>query len=182
MGWGGGPRMGFGTEPSHWPTPHRTEAGWRLLSPGQVRLSPPQWVSWSGWTLTQSLWRTTAPLLRHGAKGQGASGGQRSNFSLPDCVRDAAALFPAVSGQAAYQVRRLQAAAEDRPHGAEQQQLAVVSSRVTQSSAHFLHDLRRRGRLVWLAVTVTHLNTHTRMCTHTHKHTTHTLIINTNKR
>lgn len=89
-------------------------------------------------------------MLRHGEKGQaawgGGGGGQRPDFSLPDCVSDAAALFPAVSGQAAHQVRRLQAAAENRPHGAEQQQLAVISSRVPQSSAHLLHDLRRRGR------------------------------------
>lgn len=72
-----------------------------------------------------------------------------SDSPLPDSVGDAAALFPAVGRQAAHQVRRLQAAAENRPHRAEQQQLAVVSRRVTQSSAHFLHDLRRwEGRVI----------------------------------
>lgn len=72
---------------------------------------------------------------------QGVFEGQRSDLALPDCVRDAAALFPAVGRQAAHQVRRLQAAAENRPHGAEQQQLAVISCCVTQRPAHFLHDL-----------------------------------------
>lgn len=162
MGSGGAPRMGFGTTPSHWPTPHRTEAGWRLPSPEQVRLSPPQWASWSGWTLTRSLWRSTTTMVKRRRKKVGArrGRGRRSGFSLPDCVRNAAALFPAVSGQAAHQVRWLQAAAENRPHGAEQQQLAVISSRVTQSPAHFLHDLRRRGRLARLAATATHTHTH----------------------
>lgn len=63
--------------------------------------------------------------------------------SLPYGVGDAAALLPAVGGQAADQVRRLQAIAENRPHRAEQQQLAVVGGCVGQSSAQFLHDLRR---------------------------------------
>lgn len=94
-------------------------------------------------------------------KRSGCVRGRRSDFSLPDCIRNAAALFPAVSGQAAHQVRGLQAAAENRPHGAEQQQLTVISSRVTQSSAHFLHDLRRRERLAWLAGTVTQTHIHT---------------------
>lgn len=80
MGSGGGLHMGFGSKPFHWPTPHRTEAGWRRLSPEQGRLLPPQWVSWSGWTLTQSPWRTTATMLRQGEKGQGASGGGRSQI------------------------------------------------------------------------------------------------------
>lgn len=89
-------------------------------------------------------------MLRHGQ--DVSEGGQRSDFSLPDCICNAAALLPAVSGQTAHKVRRLQAAAEHCPHGAEQQQLAVISGRVTQSAAHFLHDLRRRRRLAWLAL------------------------------
>jgi len=39
---------------------------------------------------------------------------------LPYGVGDAAALFSAIGGQTANQVRGLQAAAEHRPHGAEQ--------------------------------------------------------------
>lgn len=78
--------------------------------------------------------------------------GQRSGGALPDCVGDAAALLPAVGGQAAHQVRRLQAAAENRPDGAEQQQLAVIRRRVAQRPAHFLHDLWRRGRWVGMLV------------------------------
>lgn len=66
------------------------------------------------------------------------------SVSLPYGVGDAAALFPAVSGQAADQVGRLQAVAENGPHRAEQQQLAVVGGCIAQSSAHFLHDLGRK--------------------------------------
>lgn len=55
--WGAGLHMEFGTRPFHWPTPHRTVAGWMLPSPEQGRLLPPQWVSWSGWMPTQSPYR-----------------------------------------------------------------------------------------------------------------------------
>lgn len=66
--------------------------------------------------------------------------------SLPHGLSDPAALFPAVGGEAADQIRGVQAAAEDAAHRAEQQQLTVVHRRRAQSSTHLLHDLRNEKR------------------------------------
>lgn len=95
-------------------------------------------AQWSnGQQLSQDWLRNQEPAVtrcRHGAQ----------TDSLPYGVGDAAALFPAVGGQAADQVGRLQAVAENCPHRAEQQQLAVVGGCIGQRSAQFLHDLWRK--------------------------------------
>lgn len=74
-----------------------------------------------------------------------AFGNLRSG-SLPHSLRDSAALFLAVGGEAADQVGGVQSAAEDAAHCAEQQQLTVVRRRRAQSSTNLFHDLTNEKR------------------------------------